>query len=79
MKRDANHGTIALHEALEGYDADTAIYCLTTELARWIVDTAKDRDEAEERLAFASDLLSERVATTMDVFDLIDMSEEGSS
>ena len=70
MKQDANHGTIALHDALEGYDFDTAIYCLVTQLARWITDTAKDRDDAERLLADASDLLSEGVATTMDVLDL---------
>ena len=33
MKRDANHGTIALCDALEGYEPDTAIYCLATQLS----------------------------------------------
>jgi hypothetical protein len=60
-----------LHDLLEDYPADVAIYCVASMLSKLIVNTAEDRDDAARLVALAGEQVSDAVAIDFDVFDAV--------
>ena len=69
--RDANHCIKDLHRLVEEYPADVAIYCLASMLAEIIVNTAEDRDDADEQVERVKDQIEDKVAINFDVLDAV--------
>jgi hypothetical protein len=69
--KDANHCMIALHDLLEGYPADVARYCLASMLSEIILKTAKDRDDADDQVAHATEQIEDKVAINLNVLDIV--------